>query len=389
MRLAMTSLDEEARAARGAGGVVGGGWGFLQQAIRQTRAGAPGSLKTQWDDVRRRTGNCSSGCREGIGRGGERWVEKEELCVCARGQGSGQRQGSGPARRRPGTDKPQTEFFSANFANDTPMPQTACLDLDSVPPCRSGPSPRQDMAPLSNGVDNDAAQGCPIHHPPFAAPPAAPLPITPACMPVCSQVSQGRERERCRHVHQGGPWRPPAPTLPLPADRRPARPRASCIQLLRISMHVEVRTATVALPLHPAKEGDPMPETEASRGEGSIGKAGSVLACIVITHHHQHHHCRITMTPPSRVVGEEDECHGSRLLAGLGRPMCGCGRASIGSHVARGQGETKCEAGTTVRSPTTAQPEARDPPSSWPKFASSHQFPARPAASRLPCAIPR
>lgn len=63
----------------------------------------------------------------------------------ARGQGSGQRQGSGPARRRPGTDKPQTEFFSANFANDTPMPQTACLDLDSVPPCRSGPSPRQDM----------------------------------------------------------------------------------------------------------------------------------------------------------------------------------------------------------------------------------------------------
>ena len=60
------------------GAVVGGGWVFLQQAIRQTRAGAPGSLKTRWDDVRRRTGSCSSGCREGIGRGGERWREKEE-----------------------------------------------------------------------------------------------------------------------------------------------------------------------------------------------------------------------------------------------------------------------------------------------------------------------
>ena len=88
---------------------------------------------------------------------------------------------------------------------------------------------------------------------------------------------------------------PPAPTLPLPADRRAARPRASGIQLLRISMHVEVCIATVALPLHPAKEGDPMPETEAAREEGSMGKAGSVLACIVIIilhHQHPHHHRR-------------------------------------------------------------------------------------------------
>ena len=99
---------------------------------------------------------------------------------------------------------------------------------------------------------------------------------------------------------------------------------------------------------------------------------------------------QITMTPASARVGlGEDDCHGSSLSGGLGRPMCGCGRTSIGSHVARGQGETKCEAGTTVRSPTTAQPEARDPPSSWPKFASSHPISCPPGCFTAPlCSHP-
>ncbi|EUC51112.1 hypothetical protein COCMIDRAFT_21498 [Bipolaris oryzae ATCC 44560] len=130
------------------------------------------------------------------------------VCVCARGQargqGSGQRQGGGPARRRPGTVKPQTEFFSANFANDTAMAQdaltlTPCL-LVGRAQVRVKTWPHRATA---STMTQPKLVPSTIRHPPSAsiappaAPPAAPLPITPACRPLTRAIRGEPEHNHC------------------------------------------------------------------------------------------------------------------------------------------------------------------------------------------------